>query len=78
MRPSKEIQAALEGGIAPDDLTQAARSSLDFSIYRIACRILNTPGNDPKRQMIESHPVTLQPLIKAECRRVFNLRRGVK
>jgi len=78
VRPTTEMQAALEGSLSPEEMQAASRSALDLSIYRIACRVLKTPGNEPKRQMIESHPLSLQPLIKTECRRIFDLRRGKK
>lgn len=76
MRPTTEIQAALDGSLSPEDMSGASRSSLEFSVYRIACRVLNQAGNDNKRKMIESHPKSLQPLIRAECRRIYDLRRG--
>lgn len=76
MRPTTEIQAALDGSLSPDQLAPASRSALDMSVYRIACRVLRVPGNDNKRKAIEAHPKTIQPLIKAECRRIHDLRRG--
>lgn len=78
MRPTTEIAAAIEGSLSPEQLAPASSSALRFNVYKIACVILKTPGNEPKRQAIDHHPVTLQPLIRKECRRIYNLRRGIK
>jgi hypothetical protein len=78
MRPSTEIKEALDGSLSVDQLAPASRSALALSVYRIACAVLIRTDNDTRRQMIESHPATLQPLIRKECRRIYDLRRGKK
>jgi hypothetical protein len=76
MRPTSEIQSALDGSLSPDELAPASLSSLRFTVYQIACVVLKTPGNETKRQIIESYPKGVQPLLRAECRRIYDLRRG--
>ena len=76
MKPSQQIQKALEGALSLDELEPASLSSMRLAIYNIACKVLELPSNDLKRNEIEKHPEGIQVLIRAECRRVYYLRRG--
>ena len=75
MKPSHEIKAALEGALSLDDMTKASRSNMRLAIYNIACSVLKLPSNDMKREAIEKHPEAIQTLIRAECRRLYDMRR---
>jgi len=76
MKPSQQIKAALEGALSLDDMTNASLSSMRLAIYNIACSVLKLPSNDMKRLEIEKHPPAIQTLIRAECRRIYDLRNG--
>lgn len=75
MKPSNQIKAALEGAVSLDELEPAIKSALRLPVYNIACKVLNLPSNDMKREEIEKHPDAIQALIRLECRRVYDLRR---
>jgi hypothetical protein len=74
MKPSQQIQKALEGALSLDELEPASISSMRLAIYNVACKVLALPSNDMRREEIERHPEGIQTLIRAECRRVYNLR----
>lgn len=76
MRPTIEIQAALDGSLSPDELAPASLSALRLAVYKIAFDVLRYRDNEKRRSIIESYPETLQPLIRRECRRIYDLRRG--
>lgn len=75
MKPSQQIKAALEGALSLDELEPASISSMRLAIYNIACKVLALPSNDLKREEIENHPYGIQTLIRAECRRIYDMRR---
>ena len=77
MKPSQEIKQALEGALSLDDMTSASRSNMRLAIYNIACVVLKLPSSAMQRLEIEKHPPAIQTLIRAECRRVYDLRRKV-
>ena len=74
MKPSQQIKAALEGALPLDKLEPASLSSMRLAIYNIACKVLALHSNEIKREEIEKHPEGIQVLIRAECRRVYDLR----
>lgn len=74
MKPTTEIQSALEGAQL-ETITPASMSALRFVIYRKACEVLAANNNAQRKRMIESHPEGIQALLRAECRRVYDLRR---
>jgi hypothetical protein len=74
MKPSQQIQKALEGALSLDELEPASISSMRLAIYNIACKVLALPSNDMKREEIENHPEGIQVLIRAECRRIYDMR----
>lgn len=78
MKPSEEIQSALDGAVLPSEMNKACLSAMSFKIYQIACEVLRLPGNDMKREAIEKYPDAIQTLIRAECRRVYDLRNKTK
>lgn len=75
MKPSDEIKAALEGAVSLDEMQPASLSSMRLAIYNIACKVLRLPSNELKRLEIEKHPEGIQVLIRAECRRLYDMRR---
>jgi hypothetical protein len=76
MKPSQQIQKALEGALSLDELDPASLSSMRLAIYNISCKVLALPSNEMKREEIEKHLEGIQVLIRAECRRVYDLRIG--
>jgi hypothetical protein len=74
MKPSQQIKSALEGALSLDEIEPASISSMRLAIYNIACKVLALPSNDLKRKEIEKHPPEIQTLIRAECRRLYDLR----
>ena len=77
MKPSSQIKAALEGAVSLDELEPASLSSMRLAIYNIACEVIKLPNSDMQRNEIEKHPEGIQVLIRAECRRVYDLRGNV-
>jgi hypothetical protein len=75
MKPSQQIKQALEGALSLNEIEPASLSSMRLAIYNIACKVLRLPSNELKRLEIEKHPEGIQALIRAECRRVYDLRR---
>lgn len=76
-RPSKRIADALEGKIPLGALSNAELSAMRFPVYQQACKVLQV-NNDKKRAYFESLPPEICGLLKEECRRIYDLRRGVK
>lgn len=74
MKPTNEISSALEGAQL-DTLSAASLSALRFTIYKIACKVLDEHSNRERRRMIEAHPKVIQALLRAECRRLYDHRR---
>lgn len=75
MKPTKEMGDALSGAVSPDDISPAALSALRLPVYSIAIQVLGLYDNERKRKSIERHPAGIQPLIRAECRRLYDQRR---
>ena len=76
MRPTKEMEGALTGALTLDEISPASVSALGLRIYSEACNILLISTNERKRLAIESWPVGIQALLRAECRRLYDMRRN--
>jgi len=76
-RPSKRIARALEGEMPLEVLSKAELSAMRFPIYQQACKVLQV-SNERKRAYFESLPPEICGLLRKECRRIYDLRRGVK
>lgn len=74
MKPSEEIQAALDGAVLPSEITPASLSAMRFKIYQISCDVLSKKSREEQRKLIESHPEAIQVLLRSECRRIYDHR----
>ncbi len=74
LKPSHHIKAALSGAASYYELDDACKSAIRMQLYLISCDILSKRQNE-RIEIIEAYNAELQPLIKAEITRLFNLRR---
>jgi hypothetical protein len=75
--PSKRIADALEGKIPLESLNKAELSAIRFPIYQQACQVLKVNKDRQKAYFASLHP-EICDMLKKECRRIYDLRRGVK
>ena len=73
MTPTLEMKGALSGALLLADISPASRSALRLPIYNHALTVLGLRTNDRKREYISKFPDDIQTLLKAECRRLYNL-----
>ena len=77
-KPSKRIMLALEGRLPICDLDDAERSAMRFPVYLQACAVLNVRDNQRRQAYLDGLAPEIKELLKKECRRIFDLRRGKK
>lgn len=77
-RPSKRIADALEGKIPLEVLSKAELSAMRFPVYRQACAVLSVRDNQKRAAYLDKLAPEIRDMLKKECRRIYNLRRGVK
>jgi hypothetical protein len=66
---------ALEGKLPVTELDDAERSAMRFPIYLQACNVLQV-SNERKKAYFDSLPPEICAMLKKECRRIYDLRRG--
>jgi len=69
-----QIRAVLEGAARLEDLPPAAQSAIRLQIYHRACDVLTFTGNAAMAREIERQPETIREAVRAECRRLHELR----
>jgi len=77
-KPSERIMLSLEGRIPVSALDDAERSAMRFPIYRQACAVLSVKDNQRRAEYLDSLSPDIRDMLKKECRRIFDLRRGKK
>ena len=77
-RPSQQIADALEGKIPLEVLSEAELSAMRFPIYLQACAVLSVRDNQRRLAYLDGLAPEIKELLKKECRRIFDLRRGKK
>jgi len=76
-KPSKRIESALAGSLAVSELSKAELSAIRFPIYQQACKVLNV-SKDKQLSYFANLPPEICDMMKKECRRIYDLRRGKK
>jgi len=61
----------------PDHWRDAVRSAMQFPVYQVACSVLALPRNR-WTDKLSSVPESIRNAVRAECRRVFDLRQMSK
>lgn len=59
----------------PDHWRDAVHSALQFPVYRLAGDVLSLP-RERWPDKLAAIPESIRDLVRAECRRVFDLRRS--
>ena len=59
----------------PGHWRDAVRSALQFPVYRLACDVLDLP-RERWPDKLAAIPESIRDQVRAECRRVFDLRRS--
>ena len=77
-KPSTKIQAALDGVAPVSSLNSAERSALQLPVYLMAVMVLSIPSLQARRDKLSTLPPEIKPLVEAEARRVWELRRSNK
>lgn len=76
-KPSKRIESALTGSLTVSELSKAELSAIRFPIYQQACKVL-IASRDKQLAYFEKLPPEICDMMKKECRRIYDLRRGKK
>ena len=75
MKPTKEMEGALSGAFTLEEISPASVSALRLVIYKHALSVLSLRTNERKRKYIEKLPAGIQVMLRAECRRLFDMRK---
>lgn len=75
MKPSKLINAVLDGTLAMEKAPLAIQSCIRWPIYEKAVEILALP-HAARKPAIEDAPAALRPYLEAEIIRIWRLRNG--
>ena len=75
-KPSQRIMQALEGRRPICDLDNAELSAIRFPIYLQACVVLNVADNKKRASYLDKLAPEVREMLKKECRRIYDLRRG--
>ena len=73
MRPSEIIEDIMAGRVDLEDQSPMIQSATSLQIYHVALDILGLPVKE-RLPAIEKFPVLLQPHIKKEVRRIWEIR----
>ena len=77
VKPSERIASALEGKIPLEQLSEAELSAIRFPIYQQACQVLRATKEKQVAYFNQLAP-DVRDMLKKECRRIYDLRRGKK
>jgi hypothetical protein len=74
-KPSERLELIMAGRVNPVDEQPAVQSIMMLQIYQMACLILEMPKEE-RKPFVNSLPLTLQPYVEDEVRRIFDVRRA--
>ena len=74
-QPSERLELIMSGQVNPVDEPPAVQSIMMLQIYQMACLILEMPKEE-RKPFINGLPLTLQPYVEQEVRRIFDVRRA--
>lgn len=77
VRASEMIMACLMGAVPHNELPAACQSAISFEYYRAACAVLELPNSAAQFQALEKIPDTCREQVRAECSRIFNIRKAL-
>ena len=74
-KPLSRLADVISGKLAVADADEATLSWLRHYVYERADLIMGQVGSDARRAALAKEPEHLRPMIEAEVRRLFDLRR---
>ena len=75
LKPSINIQAALDGAVSVSTLSKAERSALQLPVYIMAVMVLSLPSKQARRDKLLTLPPDIKPLVEEEAKRVWLYRK---
>ena len=74
---SNRIAEALAGKMSTSELSEAELSALRLPVYHLAAKVLRLPSRSMQAELINAQPDDIQTLLRKECRRVYEYRKGM-
>jgi hypothetical protein len=75
-RPSEELDDLLRGRVSWYDTSQGVQSWARLAFHDAACQVLAEPEIGRRRNMLGRVPPSVRPMVEAEVKRLWGLRRG--
>lgn len=75
LKPSINIQAALDGAVSVSSLSKSERSAIQLHVYIIAVMVLSLPDKQSRRDKLATLPPDIKPLVEEEAKRVWLYRK---